>query len=386
MLVASTPDSVPARYNRFMLVLDHFLSLDAIETRGSGHLHIRFQLTAPGVYQYVLKGKQVRALKLPDVWSSEPFRRSAASVPMTLEHPRERVTPATPQHVIGMADSVPAALDGGRVTHGGTLFHQMVIDAIRSKAIKAVSAGTNVDWRHAPGTWLAADGTKHDYDLIQDNPILDHIAATAHPRVPDSVIFDSTDDFAHAVAFPIGLDGFDMDELQKLLAKIPALDSTAVDALKTLLKDRDSQIERLTAERDVLKSDLAKAPSLDSVTSGVTAKLAQIKSLVAKVPSIALDALMAAKDDREMLLCALDALKVGVDRTKGVEYLQAALDLSLARSAPHHNSAREAIRTASNDAQESAHDGLSAAEKAEQRIRAARARDIARSRGVKEEN
>lgn len=365
-----------------MLVYEQNVALDAIETRGDGNLHIRFQLTAPGVYQYVRKGKLVRALKLPDVWSSEAFRASAASSPMTIEHPRELVTPRTAQYVVGMADSSPAALDGGRVIHGGTIFNESAIDAIRSRQIKAVSAGTHVEWRHAPGTWLAADGTKHDYDLVQDNPRLNHIAVTAHPRVPDSVIFDSSD--VDIALWTPG--GFEMDELQKLLAKIPALDSVAVDALKTLLKERDATIERLTGERDALKSELKKAPSLDSIEQQVAAKLGQIKTLLAKVPTLALDALLAAKDDREQTLCALDALKVDVDRTKGVEYLQAALDLTLAsrKATPHKNSARAIVADAEEDAAQDSTAGNSAYEKGQQRIKAAQERAARLSRGEKD--
>lgn len=369
-----------------MLTLGQGFAFDALEPRADGFVALRFVLTKPSVVPYQLKnGRTVRALKAPEDWTGEPFLVSARSVPITIEHPKKLVTPASAREVmVGLADSVPAVVRDSLVFHGATLHDQTAIDGTRTKRWTAVSAGTHVDWVENSGVWVAADGTSHPYDLIQKNPRLNHIALTAHPRVQASRIL-SLDSDIDAVFVP---DTDTMDELKELLAKL-SLDSTAVAALTKLVSDRDASLaelsrttEALRGERDSLRQKLADAPSLDSLTDRVSAELTQIAEIAAKVPGLAVDSLAKAKTTAERYVIALDALKVKVDPKAGEDYLRGRFEGAIANPIPenpvvatiHPNSARAALIN-----QEHAPRQPTPAE----RIAAAKERDARRSRGEK---
>jgi hypothetical protein len=367
--------------------LGQSFALDALETRGDGLLAIRFILTQPSVVEYVHQGRRVRALKDPAEWAADSFLMSARGVPITLEHPSQLVTPATADNVMGLADSTPATVNDGKVYHGGTLHQQTAIDKVRSKEIRAVSAGTHVEWAENSGTWVALDGTSHPYDVIQRNPRLNHIALTRNPRVKSARILSLDSDIA-AVWVP---DSDTMEELKELLAKF-SLDSAVVTALTTLVSDRDAKLaelgrtnEALRGERDGLQARLAQAPSLDSLTDRVAAELQEVAQIAAKVPGLGLDALAKAKSPSERYLMALDALKVTVDPKSGEDFLRGVFLGATAtapsaptesplgpKPVPHPNSARAGLM---------AQDSAPRPPSAHDRIKAAKERDIRRSRG-----
>lgn len=361
-----------------MFTLEQGFAFDAIDTRGDGFLHIAFVLTQPGVFTYHLDGKTVRALKAPDEWIGDSFLASARSVPMTLEHPASLVTPATMRDIVGTADSGPATVHDGMVRHGGTLQHPDALSAVRLKRIKAVSAGTHVEWTANSGTFVAADGTRHDYDVVQTKPRLNHIALTESPRLKNARILSLDSDGA-AVWVPDS--DFPMEEITKLLQKF-SLDSGTLDALKTLIADRDAQLaasktqlDTLRGERDAFKAKFEAAPSLDSLTAQVGAELKTISAIAAKVPGLSLDALAGAKSETERYKMALDALKVAIPADASTDYMRAAFDIHTGlKAVVHPNSARAGLM-----AQDTAKPGLTPA----QRIAAVQERERRMSRGEK---
>jgi hypothetical protein len=372
--------------------LGQSFALDALETRGDGMAAIRFVLTQPSVVPYTHKGRQIRALKSPEEWTGQSFLESARSVPLTLEHPSALVTPANAHEVMrGLADSVPATVMDGKVYHAGTVTHQTALDALRTKQVRAVSAGTHVDWVENSGVWVADDGSSHPYDVIQKNPRLNHIALTATPRLRSARILSLDSDIA-AVFVP---DQDTMEELKELLAKF-SLDSTAVAALTAIVSDRDAkladlgrQIDGLRGERDGLKQKLDTAPSLDSLGDRVAQELQQVAAIATKVPGLSLDALAKAKTVTERYLMALDSLKVSVDPKATEDYLRGRFEGATAqpttspavesplgpKTVPHPNSARAGIM---------AQDAVPVPKPSiEERIKAAQARNVRLSRGEK---
>lgn len=315
-----------------MLILDREFAIDAADIRGDGFLHVKFVLTEPGVFTYVRDGKTVRALKAPEDWTGDSFLQSARSVPLTLEHPARLVTPSTAFDIMGTADSTPAFAKDGRVFHGGTVQRQEAIDPVRARRIQAVSAGTHVEWVANSGSFLAADGTRHEYDVIQKSPRLNHIALTENPRLKNARIL-SLDSDGPAIWVPDS--DVTMDELQKLLTKL-SLDSGTVDALKALVTDRDARITELKSERDTLrgerdafKAKFESAPSLDSLNTRLLDEVKSLANLASKVPGLSLDALAGCATSRERYLLALDALKVSVSKDESEDYLRARFDAAL---------------------------------------------------------
>jgi phage I-like protein len=234
-----------------------------------------------------------------------------------------------------------------------------------------------VTWTENAGTWVAADGTRHDYELVQHNPRLNHLALTASPRVAVSRIL-ALDSEGTAIWVPDS--DTDMEELQKLLGKL-SLDASTVDALKALLNAENAKVVELTkaldstrGERDALQAKLEAAPSLDSVADQVARELAVIGAIAAKVPGLAIDSLSTAKSNAERYQLALDALKVKVPAGSSEDYLRARFDgaVEVAASQPHPGSGRAAIM-----AQDNAPKTPSGAE----RIRAIQDLERRRSRG-----
>lgn len=372
-----------------MLTVEKTYAFDALEARGDGLTSIKYVLTEPGVYTYQIRGKTVRALKLPEDWTSESFLASARGVPITLEHPPGLVTPKDSGQFVGLAHSEPAVARDGKVYHGATLSRQDAIDGVRTKMYRAVSAGTHVNWVDNAGVWVAQDGASFPYDVIQKNPRLNHTSLTRQPRVPSSVILANDSSDLIAVFVP---DQDTMEELKELLAKF-SLDSTAVAALTAIVSDRDAklaelgrQIDGLRGERDGLKQKLDTVPSLDSIGDRVAQELQQVAAIAAKVPGLSLDALAKAKTVSERYLMALDSLKISVDSKATEDYLRGRFEGATVQSAPaaenpapktapHPNSARAGIMA--QDA------GPKPAPSAADRIKAAKERDIRLSRGEK---
>lgn len=365
-----------------MIIVGQNFALDALETRGDGLVHVRYVLTQPGVYSYQLRdGRTVRALKAPGDWTGDAFLNSARSVPVTIEHPAKLATPATTADHVGLTDSTPAFVRDGKVLHGATLNRQDAIDLVRTKAVKGVSAGAHVEWRENSGVFVADDGTSHPYDVVQSQPVMNHVALTRAMRVKSATFVLDSDFDALWVSDRDSRD--EMDELKELLQKL-SLDSSVATALTKLVSDRDASMaelartaDTLRGERDALQAKLAQAPSLDSIGARVARELATVVEIAAKVPGLSLDALARASSPAERYSLALDSLKVKVDPAASEDYLRGAYMVATSQPAApaatiHPNSARAGLMI-----QDSAPKPLTA----EERIKAARDRDIRRSRG-----
>lgn len=278
----------------------------------------------------------VRVLKPTADWTSQAFLNSAKGVPITLEHPRDFIdVRQSKKDVRGIGDSIAATVAGdGRVMHGATVFDAELIAAVQGRDIRSVSGGYSVRWEAHSGVWTARDGTKMPYDAVQYDPVLNHVAATRSPRVKNAdILLDSESSAFDALWLPTW-DNLMDPKLIELLDKIRATDSVAADALRQLVDAKSKELTELRAsfdatraERDTLKGQLAAAPTQDSIVQSVRAHVGKVAAIATK-SGIAIDALVDAKDEREMYARALKHLNITVDANESVDYMRCALDLN----------------------------------------------------------
>lgn len=360
-----------------MLTLGEHIALDAaaMEERADGLRYIPFILTAPGVHRYQIGGKTVRVLKDGADFFSPSYLESARSAPITDEHPTQAVTPSTPQAVVGMASDSAAVADGDKVRHGGVLFHQDAISKVASKRIRAVSAGFHTRLEELSGTWTDSTGVSHEFDAVQRDPRINHIALTASPRVPEArILLDSQT----AIWMPEERNA--MDELKALLEQIAqdsALGKSAGDALREALDSRDGQISKLTEELaeargkvQALEVQLQNAPTTDSLRESFKAQI-ELAALIAKASKLELDALVKLETTADMYRAGLAELGVEMSQDACEAELRGAWNVA-SNPKTNPNSVRATLMT-----------GDSGHKSEAQRIADIHARDIARSRGEK---
>lgn len=299
-----------------MLTIGEYIALDAaqLEERGNGLRHLKFVLSAPGVHDYMIAGKRVRVLKDPTDFFGDAYLNSARSVPMTDEHPKGGVVSPSqePDSIIGLADSTPAVAKDGLVYHGGTLHSQDAISKVANKRTRAVSAGFWRDLEENSGVWTDSSGRKVEYDAISRNPRINHIALTAHPRVPEAqILLDSAD-----VAIWVPEENTMQDDIKALitqLAQDSKLNATAENALREALDSRTNEIQRLNDELaesrgkvQALEKQLQEAPSMDSLQAAFSEQT-KLAALISKAAKLDIDSLLG-QPPAEMYRAGLKAL------------------------------------------------------------------------------
>lgn len=342
-----------------MFCLGEYAAIDStFETRGHDLPVIPFTLTHTGVQRYAIDGKVVSVLKHPEHFITDRLLESAKHIPLTLGHPEGKVVSLDNMDnaiVVGMTSDTPAqrSKDGHDVRHQGTIFSKELLGAIESKKITDVSAGYLAEFRANKGVWTDAQGQKHKFDMVQHNPLLNHVAFVHKGRMPRSkVITDSQDD--RAIWLP---PEENMDEIKELLIKLTADSENKSEAEIARL------VAAIDAKNDELKSLQADLQGLQAINDGEEERKNEaLKALQEKVQtaskvfakaSVPMEELLALDSEQAILSAGLKALSIEHDQEAPAAYLQGVFD-----QANHPESAAQAIADAAPPAPKSSQERI----------------------------
>lgn len=277
----------------------------------NGYLRCDARITRVGVFEYrTADGGIRRELRLPDEVFRGDSLASFDDVPLTNDHPRERLDAKnTRRYQAGTVRDVRK--DGDHVAARVLITDDAAIaDAEAGKS--QLSCGYNCDLEHRSGVTFGILGVPDGltYDAIQRNIVGNHVAlvdkaragasASLHLDDADAVMVGPSSAKPEPAGPPPGptgrkrpmtkvkIDGvdFEMEEgasqaVTKLLAKL--------DALQEAQKEADAKLAEASARADKAEEDLAAAKrerddaaSGDSVRAAVKARVA-LETTAAKV-------------------------------------------------------------------------------------------------------
>ena len=277
----------------------------------NGYLRCDARITKVGVFEYRLAdGRTRRELRLPEEVFQTDSLASFNDVPLTNDHPRERLDAKnTRRYQAGTVRDVSQQGD-----HVGARVLITDDDAIRDAEMgkRQLSCGYNCDLEQRSGVTLGIPGIRDGlaYDAIQRNIVGNHVALVDKARAgaSASLHLDSADGIMVGHPFdnpkPTGstpghngkerpmvkvrIDGvdFEMDEsagqaVSKLQARLDAADEAATVAKKDAAEAQakaDKAAEDLAAERKAREDAL----SDDAVRTAVKARVA-LETTAAKV-------------------------------------------------------------------------------------------------------
>lgn len=240
----------------------------------SGFLVADAVFTRTGVFVYEnADGSERRELRLPEEVFAEDSLSTLAMAPVTIEHPREPVTPKNvTQYSKGAvgSDVRPDAKD----VRGTIAIHDAeAIEAVEGGDRRELSCGYWADAEHAPGSY---QGERYDY--VQRNIRYNHVALTVEGRAGPgvrvyldsegaemvSLISDHTKppERRNTMEFTLILDSVDYKTdnqalYQAVTRELARKDAVASDAQKAATEAK-AVADEATARADGLKVDLDK--------------------------------------------------------------------------------------------------------------------------------
>lgn len=278
-------------------------------------------------------GSTRRELRLPeDVFNADSLA-SFAGKPITDDHPEEKVTSKNAKKLSVGAMTGEAKQDGDNVVVPITIFDADVIDKIEKGGKKELSLGYSVTLDETPGEW---NGEK--YDAIQRDIRINHLAIVAKGRAGnarlnidrfDAVSINHEDDLMPENLGRLRLDGG--LEYQAAPEVIVAFEKMRGDALanKEELVSMSAKLDALEAERDALKSEVAKGEQIKAdAKAEALAELKARNDLEKVAEGFKVDC--AGKSDREVKEAVIKSQRGDADlSSKSDIYVDAAFDLAV---------------------------------------------------------
>lgn len=290
-----------------------------------------------GIQEYSnADGSIRRELRLPEEVFSKDSLDSFKGKPVTISHPRKRVTADTAKVSRVVGSMLAEGRQAGDVVVTDLVVHDAsAIEYARSGQAQELSLGYTCDTEDAPGIWNG-----QPYDCIQRNIRVNHLALVKRGRAGvarlnldgDELFDEEEPSMANEKAGRIRLDsGIEYNADAEVVVAFEAIKGQKEVAEKSL-GEAKTQIEALTGERDALKQKVDGLPAeieqikLDAIAEH---KVAAQKRL--KLDSFAQKIGVEAKDmtDRQLAEAVLlKAAKVDV-KDKSDAYVDAALDVAM---------------------------------------------------------
>ncbi len=306
-----------------------------------GFMHVGATLTTVGVYKYRDRNGNIRREYRPAAEvQSERFMNSLKRAVVTNEHLPNKA-PVTirnvKQYQVGqVGDTITK--NGLKVDGHLTLTEHRTVQDVFSGAKRGVSVGYRCKTRYDPGVWNSPNGPI-PYDYIQHGHLANHVCVTSVPR--GGLGNDGT---------ALHLDSL-VSEQVETERKIKAMDTTTITVdkmgvtlptevapiIQTALNKRDSELEekqksltdmgekigtleteleKLTKERDELKVDSDNAPNVGAL---VNSRLELLKTAGQLLDEESLNKIDSAADDYESQLIDAVLEKNGIDLKETAE-------------------------------------------------------------------
>jgi hypothetical protein len=233
-------------------------------------------LTGIGVFSYPQPdGSLRRELRTP-----EEVGKSFAALamkPITDDHPTEDVSARNAKLLQVGSVGNDVSFDGYNVFSTISITHEESVASIERKEAKALSCGYDCRLEMEAGVWQGVH-----YDAIQKDIVYNHVALVEEGRAGDAVRLrldrrdsqQSTQTQEASVALKkTTLDGVEREAEAEVIVALTK-EKERADSASTKLKDLETQISKLTAERDSLKDELQKSKKDDAaINKAVQARL-----------------------------------------------------------------------------------------------------------------
>lgn len=285
-----------------------------------GFLRTEGRLTRAGVFEYQVQTndglKTVRELRPPEEVFNKSSMDSLALLPMTLDHPKENLTPETVKdHQVGSVGS-PRRVDDH------ILADLIITDAQAIKVLEGgrknqLSCGYVATVEPKSGTFKDSAGQTHRFDAVQTVIRYNHLACVDAARAGPtaSLRLDSGDGVLHSDG------GTDANQRRNDVAKVKDADGKeheVPDAVAKMIADLKGKLDEFGSDKDKEKDDKAKKDAviveLSDALKEATSKLDEVQGR--------LDALEATKQEKQDE--APDAVQVEIEaRLDALEKVQA---------------------------------------------------------------
>lgn len=154
-----------------------------------GFLQVRAPLTNIGVFTYLTEdGTVQRELRTPEQVLDKASCKTLQGVPLTIDHPAEKVTPENAK-ALAVGNISGISTDSYRVYADITITDKEAIEAVKNGK-RALSCGYTCDTEQKQGVWMGVE-----YDAIQSNIKYNHVALVDRGRAGDDarIRFDGFD-------------------------------------------------------------------------------------------------------------------------------------------------------------------------------------------------
>lgn len=285
------------------------------------------------------KGGIRRELRPPEEVFAADSLATYSGKPITDEHPSEAVTARNAKKLSVGIMQTEGKQDGDNVVASITIFDQDVIDKIIDGGKRELSLGYKVDLEQTSGVWNG-----QEYDAIQRNIRVNHLAIVPRGRAGnarlnldrfDAELFNPEEE-VNMPADNLGRIRLDSGlEYQAAPEVIYAFEKVRNDLAESTVRidELHKQIDGLAAERDALKSEVAKVEQIKA--DALTAARAELKTRV-ELEKVAETFKVDhnGKTDREVRELVIKSVRTDADLTgKSEDYINAAFDIAVSMKA-----------------------------------------------------
>ena len=325
--------------------------LSRVESTPQGGLRIEGVLTRSGIFTYRTDSGGVRKeYRPPEEVFSASHLDSFKGAPVTIGHPGVVTRDNWKQHAVGHIGE-DIRQDGKFAV--GTLYVQdaTAVEKIRQGGLKELSCGYEVDLDPTPGE---VDGER--YDAVQRNIRGNHVAmgppgwGRAGPEVAMRLDSDDNQRF---------------DYTGEAMSDSTPVSKTKIETSEVTIRvDGQAEIDRLTAENQMLKARVDELEAAVKDTSRLDSLVEERVALVDAAKSVGVDAAGKSNRDVKVAVVLVKNPKFKMDSKASDEFVNAAYQMALTFEVPAaapHPSLGQARADATNAAL--AEDPISAARK-----------------------
>jgi len=290
--------------------------LDSLERTPQGFLKAPLYATRTGVFKYrTPKGDTIGELRLAEEVFKPESMATLASVPVTLRHPPDLVSPSNfPKYGKGyLLESV--SQDGDKIAATAIIADEQAIKAVE-EGMREVSCGYTADLEPAEGIFEG-----EPYQFIQRNIRYNHLAIVDRGRAGPEVALrlDSDDNQVFtedSTMQKVMLSGKEFEVSPELAAALQAHMSQMEDGYKAKMSDMEVKMKDMAPKADMEKKHEEMQAKMDQLES----ELSKAKERKDSAPA----------DVRELVKARLAAEKVAI--TLGVEKADELSDVELKKA------------------------------------------------------
>lgn len=262
-----------------IIVIDRFEGNKVTKT-AQGFLRVDGYVTRTGVLKYrTADGTTIKQLRSPENIFDNASLETLKSVPVTLKHPPQLITPKDVKKYMVGYSSDAISREGKKIKTQLTITDEAAIKSVEAGATVELSCGYECELEESSGIY---DG--EHYDFIQKNVKYNHIALVERGRAgPDiRILMDSADTEGNVY---IQDDEATLEKKENCTMEKVMIDGKEYDAspeLAAALKSKKEKEAAMQTKMDALEKLPAEKEKMQATLDGLTSDLAKTKEELVK--------------------------------------------------------------------------------------------------------